>query len=305
MVYEHGRRSAPSEDVTGRRVEATPAVEVVSHGPSGYPSSVTKRAIDPSDPRAPPQEVWDRMSDEERAAVVEALPSLVPFELHPPEGDKHVRAKDGVASALQEFFRRVGRRIYVTKELATYYPDEPLFCPDVLAVRDVEPHGREKWVVSAEKKGLDFVLEVHVRGSKKKDFDINVKRYARLGIPEYFAFDRERMRLAAWRLPEPTARVYVPIVPQAGRYSSSVLEIDLALEKDRVRFYYGTAPLADAEELVLRLERMVDDVTGRAEQEAERAQQEAERAEQGARRIADLEAKLAAALAEIETLRSR
>jgi Uma2 family endonuclease len=259
------------------------------------------------------------MSEEDRRTCVEALPSSVPFELHPPEGDRHSRAKDGAVSALQEFFRRVGKKIYVSKELATYYPGEPLFCPDVLAVRDVELHPREKWVVSDEGKGLDFVLEVHVSGDRTKDFETNVRRYARLGIPEYFAFDRRHMRLSGWRLPEPSARAYVPIVPQAGKFTSAVLQLELALEAERIRFYFGTAPLAEAEELVQRLEKIVDEVTERAQQEAERAQQEAERAQQEAeraqqeaeraetagKRADDLERRLALALAELEKLRSR
>lgn len=248
-------------------------------------------AIDPADPRAPFQDEWDRMSDTARRACVEALPSLVPLELHPPEGDRHVAAIDGPVGALREFFRRIGRKIYISKELATYYPGEPMFCPDVLAVKDVEPHSREKWVVSSEGKGLDWVLEVHVSGDRNKDFETHVKRYARLGIPEYFAFDRGRTRLAGWRLPDPQARTYVPIVPQAGRFPSTVLELDLALEEDRVRFYLGTAPLPEAEELVQRLEHAVNEVTERAQQEAERA--------------AELEQKLAEALAEIEKLKAR
>ena len=262
-------------------------------------------ALDPADPRAPTEEAWAEMSVEDRRAWVAALPSSVPLELHPPEGDRHSKAKDGAVSALQEFFRRTGKKIYVSKELATYYPDEAVFCPDVLAVRDVEPHPREKWVVSAEGKGLDLILEVHVSGDPKKDFETNVKRYARLGVPEYFAFDRGKMRLLGWRLPTPDARTYVPILPQAGRYASAVLQLDLALEEDRVRFYFGTAPLAEAEELIQRLERAVNDVTERAQQEAERAQQEAERAQQEAERAAELERRLAAALAELEKLRTR
>jgi multidrug efflux pump subunit AcrA (membrane-fusion protein) len=37
--------------------------------------------IDPADPRAPSQEVWDRMTAEERARVVAMLPAEVPIEL--------------------------------------------------------------------------------------------------------------------------------------------------------------------------------------------------------------------------------
>ncbi|MDF2698238.1 MAG: hypothetical protein K0S65_6621 [Labilithrix sp.] len=135
-------------------------------------------------------------------------------------------------------------------------------------------------------------------GDRTKDFETNVRRYARLGIPEYFIFDRGNMRLTGWRLPERDARVYVPVVPQAGRFPSAVLELDLALEASRVRFYFGTAPLAEAEELIQRLERAVDEVSHRAQQEAIRAEQEAIRAN-------ELERRLAAAIAELEKLRSR
>ena len=252
------------------------------------------------------------MTEDERRACVDELPSAAPIALHPPEGDRHAKAKDGPVSALQEFFRRIGKKIYVSKELATYYPGEPLFCPDVLAVRDVETHPREKWVVSDEGKGLDFVLEIHVSGSRAKDFELNVKRYARLGIPEYFIFDRKNLRLAGWRLSDPKSRAYVPILPQGGKFASTVLQLDLALEQERVRFYFGTAPLAEAEELVQRLERAVDEVTERARLEAERARLEterarleAERARLEAERAQELERRLAAALDEIERLRAR
>lgn len=68
-------------------------------------------------------------------------------------------------------------------------------------------------MVSAEGKGLDWVLEVHVGGDRKKDAELNVARYARLGIPEYFLYDRERNRLSAYRLPSPEARTYSAVVP--------------------------------------------------------------------------------------------
>jgi Uma2 family endonuclease len=169
---------------------------------SGIMVGMSRPAVDPADPRAPSQDEWDQLSTAERLAWVAALPSSVPLELHPPEGDRHSRAKDGPVSALQEFFRRIGKKIYVSKELATYYPGEAMFCPDVLAVRDVEPIPREKWVVSHEGRGLDFVLEVHVSGDRTKDFETNVRRDARLGIPEYFILDRGNLRLTGWRLPE-------------------------------------------------------------------------------------------------------
>lgn len=132
---------------------------------------------------APTQEEWDALTPLEQAEVVRALPGEVTdAEMAPPEGDRHFKAKTGVLGALRGYFARQGRRVYLAAELPTYYPAEPRFAPDLLAVLDVESHDRDKWVVSAEGKGLDWVLEVHVGGDRKKDAERNVARYARLGF---------------------------------------------------------------------------------------------------------------------------
>jgi Uma2 family endonuclease len=256
--------------------------------------------LDSADPRAPTEEQWAAMSEDERARVVAALPTEMPWELHPPEGDSHRDPKDAARDALSEHFRRKGRRVYVSSELVTYYPGEPRFCPDILAVVDVEPHKRESWVVSKEGKGLDLVLEVHVSGDTHKDFEHNVERYARLGIPEYFAFDQPRSLLWGWRPRDRSSKSYERIVPQGGRLRSWVLGLELTVESGRVRFYEGSAPLLFVDELVGRLESMVDELivardvaVQRAQQEAQRAQQEAQRAEALEKEVAQLRDELA------------
>ncbi len=239
--------------------------------------------VDPADPRAPAQDVWDRMSEEERRWVIASLPSEVPRAL-PPEGDAHRLPKKRALEALDEFFRRRGMRVYLGSELPVYYPDEPLFAPDLLAVLDVEPHERDSWVVSAEGRGLDFVLEIHVSGQRQKDLEENVQRYARLGIPEYFVFLPLERRLIGHALPSSDARSYRPVLPQGGQWRSAVLGLELALDEGRLRFYHGTAPLPDARELIDRLATMVDEAVARAEEQARRAEEEARRAEEEARR---------------------
>ena len=256
--------------------------------------------VDAADPRAPTQAEWDAMSEAERDAVVAMLPSSVPLELHPPEGDPHRDPKDAAREALSEFYRRIGRRIYVSSELATYYPAETRFCPDVLAVLDVEPHKRSSWIVSREGKGLDFVLEIHVGGDAAKDFTLNVERYARLCIPEYFIFDQPRDRLVGYRLRAPDARVYERLVPQAGRLRSSVLDLDLTVEGGRVRFYYGSAPLLFVDELVGKLERMVSELVEARDAAARRAEEESRRADREAARTAELADEVARLRAELE-----
>jgi Uma2 family endonuclease len=257
--------------------------------PSGY-------VFDPEDPRAPTTEQWERMPPEERERVVAMLPTEVPLDLLPNEGDPHRKAKRGVLEALDEYFRRAKRKIYVSSELGVYYPGEPRFAPDILAVTDVEPHERMSWVVASEGKGLDFVLEVHVAGDRRKDEKTNVERYARLGVQEYFYFDRTTQRIVAYHLPAGGARVYQRIVPQGGRFASGVLGLDLGLEGSQLRFFAGEGVLPDAEEMIARLRSMLDGVYAGQEALAAQLAEAEQQREEAERRLAE-------ALAEIERLK--
>ncbi|MDX2088816.1 MAG: Uma2 family endonuclease [Kofleriaceae bacterium] len=268
---------------------------------------------------APSQLEWDALTPEEREAVYKALPGEVTdAEIAMPEGDRHFKAKTSPVGALRGFFARQGRKIYVANELPIYYPAEPRFAPDLLVVLDVDDHERSKWVVSAERKGLDWVLEVHVGGDRKKDAERNVERYARVGIPEYFMFDAERGQLFAYRLASPGARSYSPIVADRGKYESRVLGLDVQVEGNRLRFLAGSAVLLETDELVVRLEGLLLETMLRAEEEARRAaehaqratlearraEEEARRAEEEARRADRAEAELERLRAEMERLRA-
>ena len=217
--------------------------------------SIEPYRIDPDDPRAPSQEVWDRLTPKERARILDELPSEFPVsEAMPPEGDPHFDAKVQTRLSLGGFFSRMGRKVYLGCELPVYYPGERMFAPDVIAVMDVEPHQRMHWVVSAEGKGLDLAIEIHVAGDRRKDLERNVKRFARLGIREYFLFDRGRLRLDGWRLEEGSLR-YRALVPQQGFFTSEVLGLELRLEGERLRFHHNGAPVLEADEMIASLER--------------------------------------------------
>lgn len=245
---------------------------------------------------APTQAEWDALTPAERDEVVDTLPGEVTdAEMSPPEGDRHFRAKTRALDALRGFFRSAKRRVYLAAELPVYYPNAPRFAPDLLAVLDADDHERMKWVVSGEGKGLDWVLEVHVGGERKKDAEENVTRYAQLGIPEYFLYDRARNALHAYRLPSPSSRTYVPILAQRGLYASQVLGLDVEVQRDRLRFYAGTALLLESEELITRLESMLEQAQERAAEEARLRQEER----------AAFEAERARLLAEIEALKQR
>ena len=234
------------------------------------------------------------MSTDERARVVAELPAaMTEQELEPPEGDPHFSAKKDTLDMLRAYFDREGRSVYVAAELTVYYPAERRFSPDVLAVVDVPTHARMKWAVSAEGRGLDWVLEIIVAGDRTKDLEANVARYAALGIPEYFVFDRERDRLHGFRLEDPGARVYRSIVAQAGRYSSRILGLDLVVENRELRFYRGTAELLRPRELVARLEAALDHATRAAEERAKEAEQREKELDEARARIDALLAELA------------
>jgi Uma2 family endonuclease len=239
--------------------------------------------VDPNDPRAPSEAVWERLSAEERQRILEDLPSEIAL-AEPPEGDLHSVPKFGLRHELELYYRRIGRRVYFASELPVYYPGERMFAPDMMVVFDVELRTRDHWTVSHERRGLDFALEIHVRGSAVKDFEENVVRYARVGIPEYFAFAPRQFRLEGWRLANGKAGTYEPIIPRGGRWHSQILGLDLTLEGSRLRFYHGSAVLLDGPELSERLHAMADAATRRAEEEGRRAEEEARRAEEEARR---------------------
>ncbi|WP_438000705.1 Uma2 family endonuclease [Sorangium sp. So ce185] len=284
----------------------------------------TSWEIDPDDPRAPPQELWDRMTPEERQWVLDTLPSEFEVsEASPPEGDFHFNPKVAARDTLGGYFQRIGRRVYLACELPVYYPAERMFAPDLIAVLDVEVKERAHWSVSAEGKGVDFALEILWRGKSKKDLEDNVTRYASLGISEYFVFDRRRRQLRGFRLVQGSGR-YQPIVPQEGRLSSAVLALDLGLDGDRLRFFHGQDALPETRELLDRLGTMVGDLEARIErtelrldeerrrldeerrrldEERQRADKERQRADEERQRADEAERRLAEALAELTRLK--
>jgi Uma2 family endonuclease len=226
-------------------------------------------------PIAPTQDEWQAMTADERERfllkVVDALsdPRSVMS-----EGRPHKRAKSRAVDMLGLHFKTLGRTIYLAEEMAVVYPGEEIFSPDVLAVLDVpqpDDDQRLAWVVAQERKGLDLVLEVLHRGDRNKDLVVNVERYARLGIPEYFVYDRGRQQIHGYRLNEPGARRYQRIIPQGGRYRSGVLGLDMVIQDGALQFYQGSAELIGSDDLIGRLTGMVEALEAKAEQATAKA----------------------------------
>ena len=220
-------------------------------------------------PIAPTEQEWHRMTVDEREQVqLKVLAALSDPRDLMSEGRPHKRAKTRALDMLGLHFKALGRVVYLAEEMAVMYPGEEAFSPDVFAALDVvqpDDDPRLAWVVVDEHKGLDFVLEVLHRGDRNKDLVMNVERYARLGIPEYFIYDRARQQMHGYRLVGPNAQRYQRIVPQAGRYGSAVLGLDLVIQGGSLRFYYGIGEPIGSDDLIGRLTGMVEDLEAKAE----------------------------------------
>jgi Uma2 family endonuclease len=226
-------------------------------------------------PIGPTIEAWRAMSAPERERfLLSVIDALSDPRTTMTEGRPHQKAKARALDLLGLHFKAMGRTVYLAAELAVVYPGEQVFTPDVLAVIDVpqpEDDERMAWVVADENRGLDFVLEVLHRGDRNKDLVVNVERYARLGIPEYFVYDRAQQRIHAYQLG--VSRRYEKIVPQSGRFPSMVLGVDLAVLGGTIRFFQGTAELFGTTDLVGQLTGMVSSLTDKADAEAARAEE--------------------------------
>jgi Uma2 family endonuclease len=238
----------------------------------------------PELPTAPGVEEWRAMTAEQReqflVAVNEALSD--PYELMS-EGRPHKKAKSAAVDELGLYFRSVGRAVYLAEEMSVVYPGQKPLTPDILAVCDVpEPEDDERmaWVVVDEGKGLDVVIEVLHRGDRDKDLKTNVVRYAALGIPEYFVYDRAEQRIVGHRLPGPGAGRYQRVVPQSGRHHSTVLDLDLCVVEGNLRFLHGSAELFGSATLIGRLQGMVETLTTRADEILAREDEAHARAQQ-------------------------
>jgi Uma2 family endonuclease len=248
--------------------------------------------VDPADPRAPPMAIWDRMTPEERARVVDSLAAKHGLiNANPPEGDFRFNPRAAAKETLSAHFQRIGRRVYVACDLPICYPGESILTPDLVAVLDVDSEERAAWTVATERKGPDFALDIVWGGDPRKALEGNAVRCAALGITEYFVFDRRRGRVRGFRL-LPGGHRYQPILPQLGCTASQVLGLELGLEGNRLRFFRGLAPLPEANERLTELGTIVNDLGIRLEAVEQQAEQERLRAER----------RLAEALAKIERL---
>lgn len=258
----------------------------------------------PTPPLAPTLEEWARLTPAEQERLAERLlretnAVLDEEALRCGEGDAHQDAWSQAKEKLRSYFGGGRRRsIYIGTNMTVIYPGKPGFSPDLFAVLAVEPHPRDSWLVHREGKGIDLAMEFCKEGDRHKDFVANVERYAALGIQEYFAVDLKRGFIRAWRLPAAAARAYKPMLAQAGRFRSEVLDLELGFIDGTLQFFTDNAVLQDRQQLVRLLEQQVDAERSRAEEERDRAEEERTRAEEERGRAEEERSRACAALRE-------
>ena len=210
------------------------------------------------------------------------------------------------------------------------YPEEGnnrnSIAPDVLVAFGIGTHKRSSYFVWEEGKPPDWILEVASPGTQAEDRGHKRRRYAEIGVPEYWMFDpkgdvypRGTPRLQGLKLVDGEYRPLEPKVVDGERMiHSEVLGLDVRVDGELLRFRdpatgkdvrHRDEIEADEELAQAAIERAQAETrqeaarrknaearaereaTGRAEAEARVAESEARVAESDAR-IAELEAAL-------------
>lgn len=147
--------------------------------------ALPERGSEPT-PLVPDAATWQAMTPAEREAAMWAVIDGMPLSETMSEGMRHMDAKMAVVERLRRDYRHGRQPVLIAAGLVVMYPAERSFVPDILAVRDVELHDRDAWILMEEGRGPDLVLEIRNKGRRAKDYVRNVERFARLGIQEYF-----------------------------------------------------------------------------------------------------------------------
>ena len=187
--------------------------------------------------------------------------------------------------------------VYVSGNLLIY--DVPgktqrSISPDVMVVFGIEKKMRRTYKTWEEGKAPDLVMEFSSKTTYRADLEKKKKRYAQLGVTEYFLYDPERSYLddplIGLRLNDKGQYDRISPLPNGG-IPSAVLGLEFYVQDDDLGIYNPT------------LDEWLPTPAEKAQQEAEARRQEAKARQQEAKARQRAEQEVARLQSEIERLK--
>lgn len=203
------------------------------------------------------------------------------------ETDLHRNWMVRIIDILQQRYR--GQHVYVTGDLLLYYQEgDPsrYLVPDVFVVFDSDPGLRRTYKIWEEDgKGPNVVVEVTSRWTRSEDVNQKPRKYAQLGVDEYFLYD-------------PTCDYLVPPLRGFRMTDGEYVQIELDIKGGLVSEQLNVRLCIEASQLVMydldtgeRLPTEVEaEIAAREQEQAAREQEQAARmaAEAEVRRLQKL-----------------
>ena len=157
------------------------------------------------------------------------------------ETHKHVMLILDTLNALQNHFRN-DPKMYVIGNVFVYFLNESgklsRVAPDIFAVRGVSKEERRVYALEKEGKSPELIIEFTSKKTRKTDLVKKRGLYAWLGVKEYFIFDpygehlEPRLMGLKWQKGK-----YVKMTSSHSRFFSAVLDLEVAIEGENLRFY--------------------------------------------------------------------
>lgn len=153
------------------------------------------------------------------------------------ETDLHRQWMTRIHDLLSYHYR--GRQVYVGCNLLVYYDEgnpHQFVVPDNFVVTDCDPGPRRVFKIWEEGKSPQVVIEVTSRATRTEDLVYKPQLYARIGVAEYFLYDRTsdylQPPLQGFRL---DGGQHVPIEPdQSGALECRELHLRLKLDQGQL-----------------------------------------------------------------------
>jgi hypothetical protein len=135
-----------------------------------------------------------------------------------------------------------GQQVYVSGNILLFYrPGNKRrhVSPDVLVVRELDPHIRDNYLLWEEGRAPNVVIEITSRSTRDEDLEDKLEIYQdEIKVAEYFLFDPRseylKPRLQGYRLSDGG---YVLIAPADQRLPSKELGLQLEADGNQLRFY--------------------------------------------------------------------